>query len=71
MVKTDKTGRLAVVHPDIYKKMGIEHLRQDRDLSQEDITEVQKTVSAHTSSWVKIMVWVVPWSKRAGSEKYV
>ena len=41
--------------PEVYKQMGQPHIGNDKVISVQDAMEIQKVVSAHTSTWVKIL----------------
>ena len=53
--KSDKTGKLIPVSPEVYQQMGNVHIGDDREISNWETHVIQKTVNNHTSAWLKLM----------------
>ena len=47
--KSDKSGKLVVLATEIYKKMGLVHVGDDRLIHYKDTKRIKKILNAHTS----------------------
>ena len=54
ILKTDKSGKLAICTPDTYLEMGMEHIRKDVEIDIETLRQLGLEVDRHTSSWLKM-----------------
>ena len=55
IIETDKTDKLAVVSMKAHLEMCEAHLKGDREVTKEEVSEIQKVTNGHTSSWIKIL----------------
>ena len=54
IMKTDKSNKFAVTTLENYIEMGQKHIRNDREVSYEEITEREKILNGHSSMWIKM-----------------
>ena len=54
IIKTDKSGKMAVISRDEYIKMGEEHTGRDQEIDRKEIIEKEKQLNGHVFFWVKI-----------------
>ena len=54
LMLTDKSGKFAVVSPEIYLKMGLVHTKKDKQISWEKVNELQREQNGHCSMWLKM-----------------
>ena len=54
VVKTDKSGKLAVVAVEDYIKMGEIHTSNDKEVDEEKSKEIQRKLNGNVSMWLKI-----------------
>ena len=45
VMKTDKSGRFVVTNIDEYLAMGEAHVRKDKEISREELQEIQKEIN--------------------------
>ena len=62
VVPSDKTGKFLVVSTELYLKMGEAHTSKDREVSNEEIWEIQRRVNTHVASWFRITRMGSKWS---------
>ena len=55
VLRTDKSAKLVVVSPEIYKQMGDEHTSKDREIGLEEVRQLSIDVACHTSMWLKML----------------
>ena len=62
--KSDKTSKLIAVHPDIYQKMGEDHVKGDIQICKWEIHCTQKGLNQHTATWLKMLRMGDQWGHR-------
>ena len=55
VIKTDKSGKLAVIDRDKYLEMGKEKCLQDRKIGREEHREIERRIEDHTRFWCKML----------------
>ena len=55
VLRTDKSAKLVVVSPEIYRQMGEEHISKNREIGLEDVRQFSIDVACHTSMWLKML----------------
>ena len=51
---TDKSGKMAITTVEIYNKMGEEHTKNDKEISEEKLKVIQRKHNGHVSMWLKM-----------------
>ena len=51
VMKTDKSGKFVITTPEEYLKMGEEHIKNDREITWEEVRSIERTVNLHTVAW--------------------
>ena len=57
IMKTDKSGRFLVTTPEEYLKMGEVHTEKDKEITWEEVKDLEKEIGAHTTAWS--LIWNV------------
>ena len=55
VLRTEKSAKLVVVSPDIYRQMGEEHIQKDKEIGLEEVRKLSIDVACHTSMWLKML----------------
>ena len=53
-MKTDKSTKFAVTTEQEYLKMGQEHTSKDREITRQEIIEIEEKLNGHNRAWVQI-----------------
>ena len=53
ILPTDKTGKFAVMTRSTYKKAGLSHIKEDKEVGYEDLWEAQKELNGHMAMLIK------------------
>ena len=53
-IKTDKSGKFALVDRETYVKMGEVHTQKDREIGKKLVRKIERRINGHTSMWIKI-----------------
>ena len=53
-MKTDKSSKFAVTTEQEYINMGQEHIKNDKQLSRQEILEIEDNLNGHTRAWAQI-----------------
>ena len=54
VMQTDKSGKFALVTPEIYKQTGAVHTAKDREIGMIEIEAIQSKMNGHVSMWLKM-----------------
>ena len=54
IMKTDKSTKFAVTTEQEYLKMGQEHTSKDREITRQEIIEIEEKLNGHNRAWVQI-----------------
>ena len=65
VVLTDKSGKLALTTPENYIKMGQEHVKKDKEVTEDKARENQRKLNGHVSMWLKITNMGLDWKHSA------
>ena len=55
IMRTDKSSKFVITTPEEYVKMGEEHTQNDKEISWEEVRELERIVHGHTLAWD--LVW--------------
>ena len=54
IMKTDKSGKFTVATIDKYMEMGMSHVRGDREVSRQEIRNIERILNGHCACWGKM-----------------
>ena len=55
VLKTDKSGKLAVIDRDLYTKLGLEQCKNDRKIDRESIRTIERRINDQSRFWSKMI----------------
>ena len=58
---TDKTGCLSVIDRAIYEQMGAQHTKDDKEVSLQEVKEIQRKIMGHCSLWTRFSSMGTAW----------
>ena len=51
VMKTDKSGKFCVTTKEKYVEMGMDHVKNDKEVTREELREVERHLNGHTAAW--------------------
>ena len=54
VMMTDKSNKLAVTTLEDYMMMGEKHIKEDKEITRDEIREKEKILNGHSSMWIKM-----------------
>ena len=51
VMKTDKSGKFCVTTKENYLEMGMDHVKNDKEVTREKLREVERHPNSHTAAW--------------------
>ena len=54
IIKTDKSSKFAATQEEEYKKMGEVHTRKDKEISRQELIEIEENLNGHSRAWAQI-----------------
>ena len=64
VIQTDKSGKFALVTPQLYSEMGEVHTCRDKQISMLEVEETQAKMKGHVSMWTRIFNIGDNWNHR-------
>ena len=55
VLKTDKSGKLAVINRDYYTKLGLDKCREDRRIDRESVRQIERRINDQSKFWVRML----------------
>ena len=55
VLKSDKSNKFVILSREAYIQMGMKHVTEDKELTNSEVTDIQRKITGHTSMLIRIL----------------